>query len=92
MIWYRVPKTRYVGLIQLEIGEYDPVANFNDGRTASLDILKELGLDPGNYCIEGCSDLDNSRINSSINKSKESVKHRRKVIRGRGKKERGQTF
>ena len=49
MIWARVPKYRYFAYDKLEFAVYDPAANFNDGRQASLDIFKELNVVPGYY-------------------------------------------
>ena len=85
MIWERVPKTKYVGYTQLEIGVYDAVANFNDGRSASLSILKQIGLVPGIHCEVACSNINKKRIQNSLMKTTDVSKTRRKVIRGRKK-------
>ena len=85
MIWDRIPKSRYIGFTQLEIGVYDAVANFNDGRSASIDILKQMGLEPGINCELACKSINEKRINNSLMKSTDISKIRRKVIRGRKK-------
>ena len=54
MIWERAPKYRYCGLEKLEFSVYDAVANFNDGRQATLDIFKMLNVDPGHNTIFAC--------------------------------------
>ena len=66
MIWERLPKTKYVGYTQLEIGVYDAVVNFNDGRSASLSILKQIGLVPGIHCEVACSNINKKRIYTEL--------------------------
>ena len=44
MIWERLPKTKYVGHVQLEIRVFDAVANFNDGSQASLEVIREISV------------------------------------------------
>ena len=54
MIWARAPKYRYCAFDKLEFAVYDSSANFNDGRQASLDILKEMNVIPGFYIFCLC--------------------------------------
>lgn len=82
LIWERVPKSNYVGYTQLEIGVYDAVAVFNDGRSATLDILQAMGLQPGVHCVKACKYINNQRIKNSVMKSSGKCKVRRKIIRG----------
>ena len=70
MVWERVPKTRYVALEKLEFGFYDAVANFNYGRKATLDILCELKLEPGNYTVNHCDQLNNANYKASFFRGK----------------------
>ena len=86
LIWERVPKSRYVGFNQLEIAVYDAVSVFNDGRSASLEILSEMGLEPGLHCEHFCRLNNKVRIDNSLSKSSDSCKLRRKIIRGKKKK------
>lgn len=65
MIWERLPKTRYVGLIQLKLGVFNAVANFNIGRKASVMVYKQMQLVPGRYIVLGCLKLNMKRINVS---------------------------
>ena len=39
MIWAKIAKLHYVGLLKLEIGVYDAIAILNFGKQASLDFL-----------------------------------------------------
>ena len=39
MIWAKITKLHYVGLLKLEIGVYDAIAILNFGKQASLDFL-----------------------------------------------------
>ena len=72
MVWERVPKTRYVTFEQLEFGFYDAVANFNYGRKATLDILCELKVEPGNYTVNHCDQLNKARIANANYKATDS--------------------
>ena len=85
MVWERVPKTRYVALEKLEFGFYDAVANFNYGRKATLDILCELKLEPGNYTVNHCDQLNKARIANANYKATDSAQKNRKIIRGKKK-------
>ena len=85
MVWERVPKTWYVALEKLEFGFYDAVANFNYGRKATLDILCELKLEPGNYTVNHCDQLNKARIANANYKATDSARKNRKIIRGKKK-------
>ena len=80
-IWERIPKTTYVGLDKFEFGVYDAVANFNNGRIATIDIMRSLKMIPGRYTFEGCSFFNKRRLQQAAIKNSDSVKRRRKVIR-----------
>ena len=49
IIWERAPKTKYCSYDKLQFAGYDAVANFNDGRQASIDILKHLNIRSGHH-------------------------------------------
>ena len=61
MVWERIPKTSYTALEKLEFGVLDAIANFNCGRTATLDILCQLKLNPGVYTVSRCKKLNQQR-------------------------------
>ena len=52
MIWERVPKDVFIGSETLQLGVYDAVAHFNIGSKAAVNILHQLGLEPGEFCLE----------------------------------------
>ena len=64
MIWERAPKYRYCRLVKLEFDVYDAVANFYDGRQATLDILKSSTLTKGTTRT-AYSSLNNKRRRSA---------------------------
>ena len=66
MIWERAPKYRYCGFDKLEFAVYDAVANFNDGRQATLDIFNMLNVDPGYNTLSACSSLNIRRRRSAF--------------------------
>jgi hypothetical protein len=49
MIWDNLPKTVFVGSDTLHLRIYNAVATFNIGCQASLNILKEAGIEPGKF-------------------------------------------
>ena len=85
MIWKRLPKTEFVSLTQLKFGTYDAVANFNIGRKSSVLVFEKLGMIPGRYTTKGCDTRNLKRILMAEYKNQESVKKRRKVLRGQSK-------
>ena len=90
-MWERLPKTTYVGLQQFKFGLYDAVAVFNMGRSATVEIFKELQTEPGKYTIEGCMTQNKKRLNNAAYKNKATVKVQRKIIRGRKKSKEDKT-
>ena len=45
----------------LSLGVYDAIAHFNDGATASLEILKDLNMESGGHMMKGLQIQDESR-------------------------------
>ena len=86
MIWERVPKFRYCSFNKLQFGVYDSVANFNDGRKASLDILKKVNVEPGYYTTAACINMNIKRRRSAMYHHISTVKKARKIIRAQRKK------
>jgi len=81
-VWNRLPKTQYIGLDQFELGVYDAVAHFNIGAKAVLKIYEQLGLDPGIFTVDGCSQTNRSRLKKAGRKSLLKTKTQRKIVRG----------
>ena len=46
-IWERAPKVNYCSVDKLEFALYDAVANFNDDRQASIDVLQKMNICAG---------------------------------------------
>ena len=81
-IWNRIPKSRFVGYKQFEMGVLDAVAHFNIGNMATLLIYDKMGMERGFYTLKGCMNENTSRIKNANRKDKESVKIRRRLLRG----------
>ena len=61
MIWNRVPKANHVGIDILNLGAYDAIAHFNNCATASLEILKDMNMEPVDHMMKGLRIQDESR-------------------------------
>ena len=81
VIWDNLPKTVFVGSDTLHLGIYNAVATFNIGCQASLNILKEAGIEPGKFCTKEMRCTDLVRVQKANYKAKEEIKVRRKIIR-----------
>ena len=46
-MWERAPKVNYCSFDKLEYAVNDAVANFNDGRKASIDVLQKMNICAG---------------------------------------------
>ena len=86
MIWSRAPKFRYCARDKLEFAVYESAANFNDGRQASLDILKELNIEPGYYTTAACINMNIKRKRSAVSHNSIKWKKARKIIRAEKKR------
>ena len=83
MIWSRIPKSKYVSLTQLKFGLYDAIGAFNIGIKSSILIFEKLLMIPGQHTISSCNYLNRRRIRMSEYKNKDTIKKRRKILRGR---------
>eukprot|EP00795_Rhopilema_esculentum_P007254 gene7254-12939_t len=68
-----------------ELGVYDAVCHFNDGESATSQVLQHLGLEPGLFSNKFCNELDNSRIYSSGYRELDTTKLKRKGLRRKRK-------
>jgi hypothetical protein len=66
MIWDNRPRTVFVGSDTLHLGIYNAVATFNIGCQASLNILKEAGIEPGKFCTKEMSCTDLVRVHGEL--------------------------
>ena len=81
MIWNRVPKANHVGIDILSLGAYNAITQFNDGTIASLEILKDMNIEPGNLMMKSLQIQNESRkIHAAYRMSEPQLK-RRKIIR-----------
>ena len=62
LIWKRYPKDVYVWRTVLEKGTALAVINFNERFQGMLEVFKELGINPGEYCVNFCEKKDSNRI------------------------------
>ena len=75
-IWERAPKTVYCGLDMLELAVYDAVANYNYGRKATIDILKNVNIIPGDYTTRLCNTLNLRRKYNAGNHRAPAIKEK----------------
>ena len=83
LIWQRAPKRTHSGLPTVQTALYLAIGIFNDGGRTILDVLEELGIAPGNYCVSFYKQLDKRRLYHAAYKSSEKAKIRRKTLRNR---------
>ncbi|KAK3776186.1 hypothetical protein RRG08_063729 [Elysia crispata] len=81
LIWDRCSKEYFVEKNVVEEGVYSAVSFFNNGAQSVLDYYSVLGINPGYFTTQLCHLRDNARANSSIVKSSEPARKRRKVLR-----------
>ena len=81
LIWARCPKRVHVGNSTFKAAVASAVISFNDGAKGLLPVFYQLGIEPGNYTIEGCIRVDLECIKQSDHKSADGVKARRKTLR-----------
>lgn len=77
LIWYRCPKTTFVGRKRLEIAVYDATIVYNNGELKRGDIFKNLGLNFGKYCFQAFSRIDKKRVSSSLIQNLDKTKAKR---------------
>ena len=57
----RAPKVNYCSFDKLEFAVYVAVANFNDGRQGSIDVLQKLNICAGYHTTTTCFELNKRR-------------------------------
>lgn len=81
ILWKFIPKDVFVELSTLRLGGYMAVIQFNSGFHGLLDILKQLGVIPGDFTVKGFAELDQDRVSESKRHSQPNVKITRKKNR-----------
>ena len=75
MTWNRVPKVNQVGVDILSLGVYDAIAHFNDSVIASLEILKDMKMEPGDHMMKGLQIQNESlKIHAAYRMSEHNLK------------------
>ena len=75
MTWNHVPKANHVGIDILSLGVYDAIAHFYDGAIASLEILKDMNMEPGDHMMKGLQIQNKSRkIHATYRMSEHNLK------------------
>ena len=46
----------------LSLGVYDAAAHFNTGASATIEVLKDMGVAPGKFCVKECSNSNKLRV------------------------------
>ena len=73
-------------VLQLELGVYDAVGNFNIGRKVGMLIFEKVNMIiPGKYSLKGCQAISRKRLFASTFKNHDSTKRHRKIRRGKAK-------
>ena len=80
-LWNRVPKTNHVGNDILSFDVYDSISHFNDGAIASLEVLKNMNMEPGDHMMKGLQIQNESRKIHTAYRVSEPQHKRRKIIR-----------
>lgn len=55
IIWNRLPKTTFVGIHTLKLG--DAVLSLKEGAIAKVNVLDRLGMKLGRFMVEGLKEL-----------------------------------
>jgi hypothetical protein len=76
MIWERLPKQTFVGSDVLQLGVHDAIAHFNIGCEASIQVLKNIGINPRKYCEADCSRYDDMISKKADYKERDIVRLR----------------
>ncbi|GBN84391.1 hypothetical protein AVEN_77567-1 [Araneus ventricosus] len=87
IIWSRVPKSIFVQIEGLSLGVYDAECTFNEGNSAKLQIIKNLGIEPGEYTLNALKCLDKEKVLISKYAFSQQSKERRKAKLYRRKRE-----
>lgn len=84
IIWKRLPKTEFVGLTTLKLGVTDAVTCFNDGSVSKINVLQQMGINPGKFTVEGLKTIDRVRIlkaDKEVNEQNKKKRIRRRLLK-----------
>ncbi|GBM01349.1 hypothetical protein AVEN_135775-1 [Araneus ventricosus] len=83
----RVPKSTFVQIEAISLGVYDSVCTFNEGSSAKLQILTNLGIQPAEYTFYALKCLDKEKLLRAKYAFSQQSKERRKAKRHKRKRE-----
>ena len=81
LIWDRCSKEVYAESMVIKDATWAAISYFNHGSSSIIDVMHELGLEPGLFTANACRKHDTSRIQHSQHKSSEWQKKRHKHLR-----------
>jgi len=80
-VWKMAPKAKYSGAVVVEIATCTAAAIFNNGYSAVMAIMADLGISVGPNCQAECQKRDEERVNSANRKTCLATKTARIAIR-----------
>lgn len=86
VIWQRCPKVRFFGKKSVDIAAAEAAIQFNDGCRGKIRVLREMGVQPGRFCINWAIAADDARVVQAEQRAQESTKEAR-VARLKKRKE-----
>ncbi|KAE8746814.1 hypothetical protein FOCC_FOCC006449 [Frankliniella occidentalis] len=77
LIWLGCPKVRFFGKKTVDIAAAEGILQFNDGCRSKIKVLREMGVQPGNSCINWSITEDDSRVLQAQIRAKQATKEAR---------------
>lgn len=81
MIWQRCPKDTHASFKIVKLASCSAVLYNNDGCRGVVDVLQNLGIQPGSHTLSSMQKVDDRRIINMARKSSEYGRKRRKKLR-----------
>ncbi|KAK3933236.1 Large tegument protein deneddylase [Frankliniella fusca] len=77
LVWLGCPKVRFFGKKTVDIAAAEGILQFNDGCRSKIKVLREMGVQPGNSCINWAITEDKSRVLQAQIRAKAATKEAR---------------
>lgn len=87
LIWKRLPKTNFCGIVTLKVGVNDAIIGYNKGAVGKVEVLKAMGLKCSKNVELNLQRIDLKRVKEAEKKCQEDQKQKRKVLAQKKKKE-----
>lgn len=81
LIWKRLPKTVFSGIVTMRVGVYDAVLAYNKGALGKINVLRGLGLKCSESVSVRLQRCDFKRVKEAEKKNEEEKKKKRKFQR-----------